>query len=268
MNEFGSGPEINSTSKPLEEAKSSGWEKWKSIYDQRKALVGANHIPPITGMNTQDSSFTETGMSEYVIDTILQQGISDSKELSQFLIQKLAGSVLTDVACGTHGIEGALRLTGHTLNTFQHEVATSKDIGTKQINLVDAFVRVEDLKRKYLTDPSFSLEEKQDIEKRIQSIQRDALEYLIDAPTESQNIFISSVDKYVIKNDAYHKRVAQEVFRVVPENGIFFCTISDEIEREAKQLFPYSLELPMNMFIFSKSPLPTRKDLNISTSTT
>lgn len=241
----------------------TAWGKWKSIYDRRKGMFEHKQLIPTPGMDTHHPTFTETGMGGYVVDAVLQKGLSSSAELSRFLMEKFQQYTLTDVASGKHGIENAMRLTGHTSDTFHHLDKEAHDIGVKKIRLVDPFVDIEALKQQYLHDDSFPEDEQKDIEERIEPVRSDALQFLSTAQTESQNITISSLDRHVIPNLAYHARIAQEVFRVVPEDGIFICTLSEEIEAEARKLFPHALELPMQMIVFSKSPLPSQTDLGI-----
>lgn len=244
-------------------AQETSWGKWKSIYDQRKGIFEHKQLIPTPGMDTHHPTFTEIGMGGYVVDAILHEGLSDSVALSKFLTEKLRQHTLTDVASGKHGIENAMRLNGYTSDTFNHMIKEACDIGIEKIQLVDPFVDIEALKQKHLHDASISKDKKDEMNKRIQPIRSDALQFLSAAQTESQNITISSLDRLVIPNLAYHARVAQEVFRVVPEDGIFICTLSDEIEAEARKLFPYALELPMQMVVFSKAPLPSHEELGM-----
>lgn len=97
----------------------------------------------------------------------------------------------------------------------------------------------------------------EDIDTKLQQDKRDGLSYLLAQAEEFGNVICSSINYSLIPNDDYLKRVAQEVYRVVPEDGLFITTDSDEIREEAERLFPYSILINYQTAIFSKKPLPS-----------
>jgi hypothetical protein len=63
-----------------------------------------------------------------------------------------------------------------------------------------------------------------------------------------------NIDACIIANEDYAKRVAQEIYRVTPEDGAYISIGSPYIEREAEKLFPFKEEIS-GVIIYSKSEL-------------
>lgn len=74
--------------------------------------------------------------------------------------------------------------------------------------------------------------------------QDDGLHDLLSRDDESGNVFISTMNEGNMnetvgrdKSNIWLRRVAQEVYRVTPSNGIFICIDSDTVTEEAEKIF-------------------------------
>lgn len=67
-------------------------------------------------------------------------------------------------------------------------------------------------------------------------VKLDALSFLNKQKNNSGNVLTSNLDFNIISSDEYHKRLAEEIYRVVPKNGIYICQMSDA-EKYAGELF-------------------------------
>lgn len=90
---------------------------------------------------------------------------------------------------------------------------------------------------------------------------QDGLTFLKSRETESGNPIVCSLDSLVVPVPDYLRRIAQEMFRVTPKDGVVITSNVDVINDELVGLFPYSIKWGYVRF-FSKSPLPTAKECN------
>ncbi len=121
--------------------------------------------------------------------------------------------------------------------------------------------------RQELIDPFFNQTE---TEKRIDEvkhvndcptafIQDDGLRNLTLRPEKSSNVFISTVNSGNVwssigsgRGADWLSRVAQESYRVVPENGVLICLDSEDIAYEAEKIFGNRIHLAIGFDIFVK----------------
>ena len=62
---------------------------------------------------------------------------------------------------------------------------------------------------------------------------------------------MNAIDTCVIEDEDYTKRVAEEIYRVTPKEGIFMCNNCNGIWKYSKRLFPKfegSCSLKANFF--------------------
>lgn len=88
-----------------------------------------------------------------------------------------------------------------------------------------------------------------------EAIQQDGLSYMLGRPSGSGNVLCSNMEREIINNPKYAKALVEEIFRVIPENGLFICIHSDALYPIAKEIFPYSYEVNDNAYthIFCKT---------------
>lgn len=89
----------------------------------------------------------------------------------------------------------------------------------------------------------------------------DGLSFLNLQKQEAGNVLTVNINYSLIPDDEYLKRIAQEIYRAVPRDGIFLSTGSNEIENEAKLLFPYHIKLN-DITIFTKKEIEGVFDKN------
>ena len=90
---------------------------------------------------------------------------------------------------------------------------------------------------------------------RVDFSKTDGLSFLIAQRPDSGNVVASAINVTLINDREYLKRMAQEIFRVVPRDGIFITFTSNHIEDEANELFPYK-KLFSGMSVFAKEHSP------------
>lgn len=238
------------------------WKKWEAKYAERRKhseTVDDGKDSALRGDDKEWHTQSEIGSSDYLVQEML--------EASDYFRYMLAGRPLADVGSGDRGFENALAITGHKLESETRTIreGTEFDFGIAKVVLVDpsgesnvedAWVTEDYLHRQDVTD-----EERADVKNRIEFKRQGGESYLLEQPAGSTNIMCGSLDESIIPiQDA--QRIAQEIFRVVPEDGFFISVLSEDIEAEARKLFPYSLETTYHTYLFSKSPLPTLDGLD------
>lgn len=237
------------------------WKKWEEKYGERRKhseAVDDGENSQLRGGDKAWHTQSEIGSSNHLVKMML--GATD------FIKPKLAGRPLTDIGAGIRGFNNALVMTGHESQRDKGTIikGTETDLGMSKVVLVDPFGQSNfeegrDSKQ-YINREGMTDEERAEMKKRFDFQKRGGQSYLLEQAPGSMNVMCGSVDESIIPVQEA-QRIAQEIFRVVPEDGLFVSFISENIEEEARKLFPYSLEAQHDLYIFSKSPLPTREEL-------
>lgn len=103
---------------------------------------------------------------------------------------------------------------------------------------------------------------------RIKSSQTDALSYLLKLPSSSRvNIKSCGLDDYIMPEGdlgrAYARRIVEEIYRVLPEGGIYFSSYSEPLEREARKIFQQAEIFPKEFRQLSESLLVSIPHLKV-----
>jgi|GEM_PF-6603822 len=145
---------------------------------------------------------------------------------------------LVNLGCGENGF---------------HDASLSIDaMHSPKVELVEPYKEFLDLMRKANVKKTLSHLKNNTIE----FYKIDGLTFLKQKEGGSSNILVSSIDFALINDQDYLKRIAQEAYRVAPEDGFLICMNSPEIEREAKTLFPFSSEIGGAWFFSKTAFLP------------
>ncbi len=90
-----------------------------------------------------------------------------------------------------------------------------------------------------------------------EAVKQDGLSYLLEQADGSGNILCSNLEREIISNREYAEALVKEIFRTIPEAGLFICIHSDALHDIAKSIFPYVYEIKDNAYsyIFSKTPI-------------
>lgn len=223
-------------------------ELLRKKYEERKALIFQPDEKLIEfarrrGNNFRDStiySLTEN-INHDTWDRQSETRNLEGKKLKS-LLKKLRNYSLVDIGCGDQGAFQEGQLLG---------VA-----GIKKIIAIDPFLSEDDyyFSRQEIPENRGEVIEKFKKDKCLEFIQDDGLSYLKSKEDNSANALTSSIDNHLIRDDNYLKRLAQEIFRTVPEDGVFVSLNSFEIEQEAGKLFPYIKHFLGDTTFFSKTP--------------
>jgi len=91
-----------------------------------------------------------------------------------------------------------------------------------------------------------------------EAIQQDGLSYMLERPSESGNVLCSNMEREIINNPKYAQALVEEIFRVIPEDGLFVCIHSDALYPIAQKIFPHSYKINDNAYtyIFCKTEFP------------
>ncbi|MFZ5954898.1 MAG: hypothetical protein ACOYT4_00575 [Nanoarchaeota archaeon] len=87
----------------------------------------------------------------------------------------------------------------------------------------------------------------------------DGLGYLVKQSDNSANIITFGLDTFIIQNKSYAEKLVGEIFRVVPEDGIYLSSGSTFLEIYADKLFPIKNELGYNLQTYMKKPTKSLK---------
>jgi hypothetical protein len=255
------------------------WEtKWRQLYDERRKAVHISDEELIKFALEKGRDTGDKAAHEFIVHSILTQGSllkgvdSPARRRLLFIREHLKDHDLVDVGSGQDGpyIAGSIlnrvdgpeydptykewllkSNPGKSIQEIENKLLEMRDghmnLNVNRCVLVDPFA-FEDMK---LCKDSLRLEQKED---RLILVKNDGLSYLLQSPSGSANVLMVNVDYALINNPEYHQRLAQEIFRVVPDNGLFL-TYNTSATEEAKKLFPYYLVFGAGT-IFSKSPIP------------
>jgi len=141
-----------------------------------------------------------------------------------YFIEKLRDSTLTDIGGGVAGYFTLEQLMKGLRADLRDEPETPV-IGIDKGIVVDPF-----------NEPHHFGED------RIRVVKQDALSYLLSQNANSSNIMTNGIDDSILPYGdpviaKYVKEVANEIYRVVPEGGIYVSNNSGPIEREVSKLF-------------------------------
>ena len=223
--------------------------KWKKQYDGWWVKLDKSNLDPSVGLLGDVFPQSDVGNGSRVfLHLVGGTTLWCSDGMFEFYHEKLKGTDFAYLAAGFSGYDDAARLIGLEGYEAPHP------IDVRSITLVDPFTakRMEKDKIRHTINLTPDQQEKA---KKIVISDAGALEYLRQQPTGSKNIVITSFDLTVVSNEDYHRAIALEAFRVVPEDGIFMVAVSDVMEIDAKGIFPFFKEYGM-VNCFSKSPLP------------
>lgn len=90
-----------------------------------------------------------------------------------------------------------------------------------------------------------------------EAVNDDGLTYLSNLLEINSNIFCSNIEHEIIKNTQYAESLVKQIFRIVPNEGIFICLQSNALEGFAKRIFPFSYKIKEtpSIYLFSKTPI-------------
>lgn len=201
------------------------------IYEIRKAAI-----------KTPDSVLIARNVKESqgFQDSVVGQAQLVIEKKKDFLRARIGNPNLYDIGGGKGGLSVALGIIG-------------SDAGINHVTLVDPYAKEGDV---------FRSGNKEKYKDQFKLVSQDGLSFLLDQNTSPANVMTCSVDADVIGNYEYIERLAQEIYRIVPENGVFISLNSKEIEDEATRLFPFVQEFS-GVRVFSKRELLDR-DLVLS----
>lgn len=224
-------PESESFQIPQAVPSSEDADSFKLKYEERKALIKTSDEELIVLGKKESHSFKNA------TDNFLTTPMFWSKDI---LDEHFEGKRLIELGSGMGGLWRGIKFMSPEEDTFAH------DFGISEFVAVDLFVdpnevwkEAQDSLRFYAPDE----ERRESIRKKLTFEQRDMFGYLLEQPDNSANVMMSSVDYALIPSREYHQRVAQEIFRVVPEDGVFVMNNCPDIEDEMKKLFPFCFSL-------------------------
>lgn len=153
------------------------------------------------------------------------------KEIEDF-IERFKSKTMIIVGCGQDG-------PGNAINILKNLPA----LEIKNIILIDPFLTEE-----YIAKATKAWcgtegcdecdgEGKQKVADKIKFFREDGLSFLLSQPDESGNVMTGSINSILIKENDYLKRLGQEIFRVVPRDGVYLSVDSDTVEEEAGEMF-------------------------------
>jgi len=90
-----------------------------------------------------------------------------------------------------------------------------------------------------------------------EAIKKDGLSYLLEQADKSQNVLCSNLEYEIIDNKQYAKALVEEIFRVLPDDGVFICIHSNALDGIASKLFPYEYFIndDASTYLFTKKPV-------------
>lgn len=231
-------------------------------YQQRKKLITIPDDKLIRDVCDNGRDYQDR-LAFRLISAILQTMRWEATRAEYYFKKVLHNKVLLDIGCGEGGAFNALRLKGY----YRGYEDSDTDLGITDIVLLDPYITEEYLTEK-LDDCMCNIceiskeDERIKIRKQIKFAQEDGLSFLLKQEPGSANVITSHLQYVVIPNEEYLRRMAQEIFRVVPEDGVFISANSDEIEEEAKELFTYERYfVPLILRVFSNTPIPSDDDM-------
>lgn len=236
------------------------------IFDTIKDDMIEN-IDPIITTNNGDSEMRKYHEAKARITTpdsaLISSSLSDEGAVYG---DRLAGNFFFDLSNKVFGQFGSS--VDEELKNLWHEISdltrdkTIVDIGSGADGpfIAQNYLLPQRSKKRYgldagrciLVDPFAQIEQPTD--ERIIFEKIDALSFLLRTPNASVNIFMCNIDRTLISTGGLLERIAQEIFRVVPDDGIFISVNCSEIEKECESLFPYAKKFGMGV-VFSKKEL-------------
>lgn len=148
------------------------------------------------------------------------------------------GKTFFDIGCGKDGVFNA--------NIFLGRGKNGIDLGVSDVVLVDLYSKPNE-------DEIANIKSKQ-----IKFEKNDALSFLISQNFNAGCYFMSHIEYSLIPCAEYHQRIAQEIYRTMPEDGIFISNGCYDIEKEAEELF--SVNKSMDGFgLFMKKELSKKE---------
>ncbi|MFC1749386.1 hypothetical protein ACFL2V_11335 [Pseudomonadota bacterium] len=186
-------------------------------YWQRRSLIQVTDEVIIAEGVRRSADFQSSSLG-YVFEAI------DSNQ--RFLKDKPGTGKIFDIGCGSNGA-----VSDRQICRF--------DIGIDQVTLVDPFVQEETMKGLKQND-------------QMDFVQNDGLSFLLKQASGSGNVMTASIDGQLISSGEYLQRMAQEIYRVVPENGYYISLLSPQLEEEARELFPEMKKIGLAVKIFYK----------------
>lgn len=182
------------------------------------------------------------------------------REYPSFLAEKMKGKKLFNLGSGPEAFSSALTINGTLRYEEGMPIIGGSNLGFSEYIAVDLFRNESELVHNlnWALDYAKIDDEnsRKNIEGKMKFEKKDILEFLLQQADKSGNIIISSVNGSLIETDGYFERVAQEAFRVIPEDGIMVTVDCPELTEEAKELFPYHYGENISGVILSKKPLP------------
>lgn len=246
-----------------QEYQNEQWKKWEAKYQERR-------LHSETVDDGKDSVVRERGDKSWG----MQSQIGSSRHIvgqmlraHDFFSKMLAARPLTDIGAGVAGFNNALAMIGNYTEGGRTAFEEGKypDLGSTKIILVDPYMQ-SDLEQgsydsaEYLRDEEIPEQERVEAKRRIEFKREGGQSYLLKQAPGSTNVMCGAVDEFIVPVQEA-QRIAQEIFRVLPEDGFFITYTSEHITEEAQKLFPYHLS-DSHIHIFSKSSLPSLQELN------
>lgn len=226
-------------------------------YKKAREIIQRTDEEIIVSGRTKSESLGDSGMP-LVVEMLEKRNSFD------IVKEKLKGKRLFDVGCGKYGGAYAKRLmnlpykfvrdraerrTGNRHSdwneTEREELKKDKLFTPSEIVCVDLFVQEKDFNEHALKKLGITF------------VKNDGLSALLKEPDSSANVLVSTFDFFLLDDIDYHKRLAQEAFRVIPDDGLLVLNNAPGMCEEARKLFKYELKSnAIFMSCFSNTPFP------------
>lgn len=177
------------------------------------------------------AEWKEKGLGQQ--DSSVMYAVEVFHENAKLLRKVVKNPNLYDIGGGRHGMLADLDIIGC-------------DVGIKHATLVEPNAQEDDIYERE--------GEKERYKNKFDFVRKDGLSFLLNKNTAPANIMVCSLDVDVVGSYGYIERLAQEIYKKVPEDGIFVCVNSPEIEKLADRLFAFRQQTG-SALIFSKREL-------------
>lgn len=227
-------------------------DPFREVYEARKAEIEESDEELIKkslegGRAFRDS--TQFHFIERVLETIFDRNTitwDRTRGKLKDVLEKMRTADLVNIGCGTEGMHHGWQLLDNiNLDKLENKVIS-----------IDPFIKEDEFYEASVEGlgEDEAKEMKNEIKENTQDFRQvDGLGFLLDQADGTLNSLTASINSSLIPSDDYLKRLAQEIFRVTPENGVYVSLDSLDLEKEAEQLFPYKKE-DANILYFSKTP--------------
>lgn len=236
---------LDTKAKDSGENESSETKDWKKAYEERRNLIAQTDEETIRIGLSKSEEFGDS-TNQYVLMAL------DDEDNKEYFHQALRGKPLINIGSGG-GFYSAFKMAGCTID--DQDEPQVPDYGISDQVLVDPYYEEDEMKKRLERERAQFISEKDRarVKDKIHFVKNDGLSFLLDQTDESGNVITSSIDHFLIRYEPYLRRMAQEICRVTPTDGVFICVNSPDIEAESKKLFPYWVRTDVAT-LFSKSP--------------